>query len=679
MYRIYLSRGLSLLVCCAGLQLLFAARGQAHGQPPPGPATGAAQKLQATDAEKIANARDSIKQATTGLEKLQKRLVDPDSEYARAETEFETLNGKLKAVKTAAAKFRKEQKEAEAVALEAALPALQDDWQLAKDRFDIAIRQRKVTLETIDDLKRRIESDTQLLDRLEGRTQPRPNTSPPVPGGKPSEPVPVVPPKAETKSVADVPPAITLPGVPGAPATAPGDTAGAPVGQSPAPDENDPIVRQARELLGTRRNELREIESRVRAADERARIMERAIRNIEKTLGLEQEAAAQAEKAVAKLSGAKIPEDPVERAAHARRGTEAATRLAESRERIQRITDRIASLNESLEGLRAERDVVSQEAEQKQQQVSAAEADLNALLNPASTRNLFRWVLAKGPHVLLILAGMFAAHLVARQFSHHIVRFITRNSHRGSSGDRENRASTLVGVFRYAVGLVVFGGGVVMILDEIGVPIVPLMGGAAVLGLAVAFGAQNLIRDYFTGFMMLMEDQYSVNDVVKIGAISGLVELITLRMTVLRDLEGVRHFIPHGTVTSVSNLTHGWSRAMIDVPVGYKENVDRVIDVLVELSREMRLDPVLGEHILEDAEMLGVEALSDSGAVVRFLLKTRPLKQWPVRREMLRRIKNRFDELGIEIPFPRRTVYHRFPEGTAGVPALARESERNAA
>jgi small conductance mechanosensitive channel len=192
------------------------------------------------------------------------------------------------------------------------------------------------------------------------------------------------------------------------------------------------------------------------------------------------------------------------------------------------------------------------------------------------------------------------------------------------------------------------------------------MGGAAVIGLAVAFGAQNLIRDYFTGFMMLMEDQYSVNDVVRIGSISGLVELITLRMTVLRDLEGVRHFIPHGAVTSVSNLTHGWSRALLDVPVAYKENVDRVIDVLMELGREMRHHPVLGKHILEEPEMLGVDSFADSAVVIRFLLKTRPLQQWPIKREMLRRIKNRFDELGIEIPFPHRTIYHHYPEGMAG-------------
>jgi len=211
---------------------------------------------------------------------------------------------------------------------------------------------------------------------------------------------------------------------------------------------------------------------------------------------------------------------------------------------------------------------------------------------------------------------------------------------------------------------VIFGGGLVMILDEFGVPVVPLMGGAAVMGLAIAFGAQNLIRDYFCGFMMLLEDQYSINDVARIGNISGLVEHITLRITVLRDLEGVRHFIPHGTITSVSNLTHGWSRALFDIQVAYKEDVDRVMATLVELGKDMRTDPQLGAQILEDPEMLGVDALADSGVIIKFFMKTRPLQQWPVKREMLRRIKNRFDELGIEIPFPHQTLYHRNGEAS---------------
>jgi small conductance mechanosensitive channel len=183
--------------------------------------------------------------------------------------------------------------------------------------------------------------------------------------------------------------------------------------------------------------------------------------------------------------------------------------------------------------------------------------------------------------------------------------------------------------------------------------------------------------------MVLLEDQYGINDVVRIGKISGLVEHISLRATVLRDLEGVVHFIPHGTITTVSNLTHGWSRALFDVDVAYTEDVDRVMQVLLEIGRDLRQDPTFSPLILDDPEMLGVNELADSSVIVKFFIKTYPLQQWTVKREMLRRIKNRFDELGIEIPYPHQTVHHRYdslppptlmPPGYAVPPAVKRVS-----
>ncbi|HWL73157.1 MAG TPA: mechanosensitive ion channel family protein, partial [Burkholderiaceae bacterium] len=223
----------------------------------------------------------------------------------------------------------------------------------------------------------------------------------------------------------------------------------------------------------------------------------------------------------------------------------------------------------------------------------------------------------------------------------------------------ENRARTLSSVFHNAATTVIYLGALLIILDEVGIPISTLLGGVAVIGLAVAFGAQNLIKDYFYGFMILLENQYGVNDVVRIAGIAGLVERITLRLTVLRDGEGTVHFVPHGEVKTVSNMTHGWARAMFDIGIAYSENPDRVMDVLMKLGRELRADPKFGEMILDDPEMLGVESLGDSSVVIRFQIKTGPMQRWPVRREMLRRIKHKFDELQIEIPFPSRTVYYR--------------------
>lgn len=283
--------------------------------------------------------------------------------------------------------------------------------------------------------------------------------------------------------------------------------------------------------------------------------------------------------------------------------------------------------------------------------------------NPFTPQRLLQWGLDHGPRLVTILVAALLLYLLVKLSGRHLARLVAHGGSRGTLHERENRAITLVGVFQNVATIAVLAGGTLMLLEEIGIPILPLMGGAAVLGLAVAFGSQNLIKDYFSGFMLLMEDQYGVNDVVKIGEISGAVEQITLRVTVLRDLEGVVHFIPHGTITTVSNMTHGWSRALLDIAVGYKEDTDRVMATMLEVAKELRGDEQFGPQILDDAEMLGVDLLGDSSISVKMVIKTHPLKRWAVRREYLRRIKQRFDQLGIEIPFPYRNVLVRQIDG----------------
>ncbi|MFO0959520.1 MAG: mechanosensitive ion channel family protein [Isosphaeraceae bacterium] len=251
---------------------------------------------------------------------------------------------------------------------------------------------------------------------------------------------------------------------------------------------------------------------------------------------------------------------------------------------------------------------------------------------------------------------MAAIYWSIELFSHRIIRVIARSTARGSAEEREDRAKTLVGVFHNAASLAIVGVGGMMFFQEVGVPVAPLLGGAAVFGLAVAFGAQNLIRDYFYGFVILMENQYKLNDIIKLGGVSGQVERITLRMTVLRDDGGSVHFIPNGQITTVTNMTHGWSRAVIELAVDYKQDVDRVMDLLVEIGKELRQDAAFAGAILEDPTMLGVDALGESAVTIKFYIKTRTLKQWAVRREMLRRIKRRFDDLGIEMPSSQKTT-----------------------
>jgi len=199
--------------------------------------------------------------------------------------------------------------------------------------------------------------------------------------------------------------------------------------------------------------------------------------------------------------------------------------------------------------------------------------------------------------------------------------------------------------------------GVYMLLQNFGIDVAPLLAGAGIIGLAFGFGGQYLIRDVINGVFILLEGQYRVNDVVKIGEYSGLVEAVNLRITQLRDLEGRVIYIPNGEIKAVINFTKDYANAVLEVGVAYKEKVDQVMAVIKDIGAGMRTDPYFGKLILADLEMLGVDAFGDSQVTIKFRFRTLPIKQWEVAREFRRRIKNRFDELGIEIPFPHRTLY----------------------
>jgi small conductance mechanosensitive channel len=164
------------------------------------------------------------------------------------------------------------------------------------------------------------------------------------------------------------------------------------------------------------------------------------------------------------------------------------------------------------------------------------------------------------------------------------------------------------------------------------------------------------MRDYFTGFMMLLEDQYELGDLVTIGDITGTVERVNMRVTMLRDLEGRVHFIPNGQIGSLTNRTYDWARALVDIPVGPEQDVDRVMTVLVEVAQDLKADPRWTEDIVDEPQMLGVDKFTDSGVVIKLMLKTEPDRMFPVRRELLRRVKKAFDEAGIEPGFPVRVV-----------------------
>ena len=303
--------------------------------------------------------------------------------------------------------------------------------------------------------------------------------------------------------------------------------------------------------------------------------------------------------------------------------------------------------------------MVGEGVERARRDLERAEADMADITNPLSPRNLLAWAVDHGPRILTIAGLMLLLRWLVRVLGRRVVRTVVERGTEATGQEALARANTLVGVFQNAAATAIVVGGVLMILQEAGVPVAPLLGGAAVLGLAVAFGAQNLIRDYFQGFMILLENQFQLRDVVRINNLAGQVETITLRMTALRDLEGNVHFIPNGEIKAVTNMTHGWSRAVIDLPIAYQDDLDQVTELILEVGREMRRDPRCADAILDDPTMLGVDALGENGVMLKFYMTTAPLQQWRVKRELLARIKRRFDELGIAVPFAQRTAYQR--------------------
>ena len=237
-----------------------------------------------------------------------------------------------------------------------------------------------------------------------------------------------------------------------------------------------------------------------------------------------------------------------------------------------------------------------------------------------------------------------------------------------SAADLEQRRNTISEIFQRTVEVLLFVLGTLMVLSAVGIDIAPVLAGAGVAGIAIGFGAQTIVKDLIGGIFILMEDQYREGDVVRIGGVSGLVESITLRRTVLRDLDGIVHSVPNGQVTVASNFTHGWSNVNLDVEVAYKEDLDRVASVLNKIGAELAADPAWKDRILEPPAVLRVDSLGDSGITLKVLAKTVPIEQWNVAGELRRRIKAVFDREGIEIPFPHRTVISRAdqPAGADG-------------
>jgi small conductance mechanosensitive channel len=281
-------------------------------------------------------------------------------------------------------------------------------------------------------------------------------------------------------------------------------------------------------------------------------------------------------------------------------------------------------------------------------------------------RTLADWAFGAGLRVILVAVLAYAfvrtITLLVKRFEYEV--------NRGTSLDaieRAKRARTLGSVVQNVLTALVVGIALLMILREFDVDIAPVLTGAGILGLAVGFGAQTLVRDIISGFFLILEDQVRVGDVAAINGTGGLVEAINLRTIVLRDLEGTVHVFPNGAINTLANRSKDFSYYVIDLGISYRDNPDRVADVLRRIGTELQADAKFGPSILEPVEILGIDAFADWSLTLKLRIKTVPLKQWEVGREFRRRIIAAFEREGIEIPFPERIVTVRGGAAPPGV------------
>jgi small conductance mechanosensitive channel len=293
------------------------------------------------------------------------------------------------------------------------------------------------------------------------------------------------------------------------------------------------------------------------------------------------------------------------------------------------------------------------------------------VMNPLSMQELTSWLTSTGAETvrtvakigLIIMLGLAAMRFL-RLGLQRLESLVARTS-KATDADPEasrKRAATLTGILRTIMIALIWGVVIIEVLQEIGLDIRPILAGAGIVGLAVGFGAQNLVRDLISGFFIILEDQIRLGDVAIINGTGGLVESITFRTITLRDFSGVVHVFPNGTITTLSNMTKEWSAFVLDMGVAYREDTDRVVQVMQQVGEDLRQDPAFRDKFVSPIEVVGVENFADSAVVIRVRIKTKPLEQWNVGREYRRRLKQAFDACGIEIPFPHRTIYWGEPK-----------------
>jgi moderate conductance mechanosensitive channel len=270
------------------------------------------------------------------------------------------------------------------------------------------------------------------------------------------------------------------------------------------------------------------------------------------------------------------------------------------------------------------------------------------------------WLIHELPSILVLIVLFIISFWLLRVIMRKIKKIIIRRAKHDESidyGESEKRINTLMNIFRSLIKIIIWAIFLMILLSKFGINIGPILASAGILGLAIGFGAQELVRDFISGFFMLLENQIRAGDVAIINGTGGLVERIELRTITLRDFSGVVHVFQNGKINSLANMTKEWSAMVFDVGVAYKEDVDEVMNIMQQVGDEMLNDEQYKDLIIQPLEVFGLDKFADSALVIKARLKTKPIQQWTIGREYRRRLKKAFDQQGIEIPFPHTTVY----------------------
>ncbi len=272
------------------------------------------------------------------------------------------------------------------------------------------------------------------------------------------------------------------------------------------------------------------------------------------------------------------------------------------------------------------------------------------------------WLIEHGiPILIIVVVGAILWFALGKFLPPFVRRVVARTSYEESKEAIEKRVNTLLSIFRSIGRVFIVIVAIMMVLDEVGVAVAPVLAGFGIAGVAVGFGAQYLIRDLIAGTFIILENQYRVGDVVRVADIGGLVEDITLRKTVLRDLDGIVHHVPNGEIKTASNFTRQFSRVNLNISVGYGTDLDRAISVINRVGKELAEDEKWREKIISAPKAERVDNLGDSGIDIKILGDVKPIQQWAVMGELRLRLKKAFDAEGIEIPWPHTKVYFGSP------------------